>query len=83
VLLASSPLIGHQIAAPVAEPNVLPGRPAHSPGACQVCTAVAELRRWRFENYEGTRPYSLPFGCGAESLHAAVVSEKELGKVFE
>ncbi len=58
LLLASSPLIGHQIAAPVADTtfyrDVLPILQEH----CQVCHRGGGIAPMPFENYEGTRPYS-------------------------
>src|SRR5258708_35730255 len=65
-------------------PHVLPGRPAHSPGALPGLSP-----RWRncADGVCKVRRHATVLGChsgcGAESLHAAVVCGKRNWKVFE
>src|SRR5258705_11201768 len=81
VLLANSPLIGHQIAAPVTAPtfyrDVLPILQGH----CQVCHRSGGIAPMAFENYEGTRPYSAAIRAAAQNRSMPPwFAERGLGK---
>src|SRR5258708_17395555 len=82
VLLASSPLIAHQITAPVADPtfyrDVLPILQEH----CQICHRSGGIAPMAFENYEGTRPYSAAIRAAVQNRSMPPwFAEKGIGKI--
>jgi mono/diheme cytochrome c family protein len=81
LLLACSPLIAYQIAAPVTAPtfyrDVLPILQEH----CQVCHRGGGIAPMAFENYEGTRPYSAAIRAAVQNRSMPPwFAEKGIGK---